>query len=73
MRHIEALHVDDVHTFYINDKDIPEIEEPEDKMVLWVGSLDAAVVIYGMELFNITIQDMRRKDEGTKTEGENVN
>lgn len=71
MRHIEVFNVDDVHTFFTKDTDIPEIEEPEGKDVLYIGSLDAGIVIYGAEMFNITIQDMRRKNaEGTTPEGE---
>jgi len=73
MRHIEAFDVDDVHIYFIKDTEIPEIEEPEDKMVLYIGSLDSGIVIYGAEMHNITIQDLRRKDERAKAEGEDLN
>jgi hypothetical protein len=48
-RHVEVFDARDLVIEFVNDNDIPEIEEPQDRMVLWVGSVGSAMVIYGFE------------------------
>lgn len=69
-RRLELFNLDDVHIFFVNDTELAEIENPKNEPVLFIGSLDSGMAIYGAEMLNITIQDLRRKDEGTTPEGE---